>query len=1108
MSDRIDPTTNPDDQRAGRLAGLSVAKRALLELRLAKEKAQTGAAIPRGPIAGPAPLSYAQQRLWLLDQLSPGTAIYNVTRAMRLRGELDEGALRRALESIVARHEILRTVYALHDGNPVQVVKDAYALEIRREDLHAILGTKRDEAVERLLGDEVRRPFDLANDQMLRATLLQLGDREHILLLVSHHIASDGWSKGVMFRELATLYEAFSAGQPSPLTDLPIQYANFAVWQLQQLRAEALQAQLASRKERLAGAAVLEFPLDRPRPPVQSYRGAKYVSYFPEGLTRSLVDLGRREGTTMFQSLLAGFQALLARYTRQDDIVVGTLVSGRNRPETEGLIGCFTNTLVLRGDLSGDPTVRDLLRRARRTALDAFDCEDVPFEKFVEELLLSRDASRSPLFQVAFLLDPPSRGQHLPGLELEPFEVDVRVAKNDLTLSMNDEPRGLRVKVEYNTDLFDEPTIMRMVGHFGTLLEAMAEDPGRRLSALPVLTRAERDQILFDWNATGRDYSREYCVHQLFEAQAARTPNAVAVACGEDQLTYSDLNQRANRLAHCMRARGIGPEVMVGVALERSPNLLVALLGILKAGGAYLPLDPSYPVDRLAFMLEDSGAPLLVTQRSLAGLLPTQRVQVLELDQDVTPLSVEVDDNPDAPILLENLAYVIYTSGSTGRPKGVQVSHGALANFLESMRHRPGLSDADRLLAVTSLSFDIAGLELFLPLIVGARLEILGRENAADGNLVRLQLERSAATVLQATPATWRLLVEAGWREGRGLRALCGGEALPRDLADRILGAGATLWNMYGPTETTIWSLIDEIKALPGPISLGRPIANTRAYILDPYLNPVPVGVPGELFLGGDGLARGYRGRPDLTAERFLPDPFAASGARMYRTGDLVRYRAAGCVEFLGRLDFQVKVRGFRIELGEVEAALLAHPAVRGAVAAARDDPAGESRLVAYLICGPQPPTATQLRIHLKERLPDYMIPAAFVTLDEFPMTPNGKVDRRVLPDPNHERPEQDGQYVAPHGPVEEALALIWAEVLHLERVGAQDNFFALGGNSLQGTRLMARVRQAFRVDVPLLALFEGPTVADLALVVIQARAARKDADRIEQLLKKATLIR
>ncbi|KAB8141160.1 amino acid adenylation domain-containing protein [Chloroflexia bacterium SDU3-3] len=1044
---------------------------------------------------GPLPLSFAQQRLWFLAQLEPDSPFYNTPAAVRLDGALAVDALERALGEIVRRHEALRTTFQLVDGQPAQVVGQPAAVELRRHDLAALAGEEQERQLRALMAEEARRPFDLARGPLLRTTLLRLADQRHIFLLNMHHIVSDDWSTGALVREIGALYAAFAAGQQPDLPPLPIQYADYAIWQRGWLQGDVLDEQLGYWKRQLGGSLpVLDMPADRVRPPVQTYRGARLPFTLGLPLSAAVADLSRSLGATPFMTLLAAFKTLLYRYTGQADVVVGTPIAGRNHVEIEHLIGFFLNTLALRTDLAQAASFRALVEQVREVTLGAYAHQDLPFERLVEELQPQRDLSRSPIFQVMFVLhNAPAAPLALPGLALAPVELPNETALYDLTLSITEGEQGMTGWWEYNTDLFDAATVERLHGHFARLLGAALADPAARLLDLPLLAEAEREAALAQGRAAPSAYPSGQCTHELVAAQAARTPQAVAVQCGDRALSYRELDERSNQLARHLRGLGVGPEVLVGLCSERSPEMLVALLGILKAGGAYVPLDPAFPPERLAYMLHDSQAPVLLTEHALRDHIPGHAAQVLCLDADWgavvghSSAALEPLATPDA------LAYVLYTSGSTGRPKGVQIPHRALTNFLWSMREEPGIRADDALLAVTTLSFDIAGLELYLPLIVGARVVLATRADAADGAALLGLIERRGVTVMQATPATWRLMLGAGWRGTPGLKILCGGEALPRELADRLLECGESLWNMYGPTETTIWSAVDRV--LPGStISIGHPIANTQLYVLDPQGQPAPLGVPGELLIGGDGLARGYLGRPELTAEKFVRDPFGPEGARLYRTGDLVRYRADGQLEFLSRVDFQIKIRGFRIEIGEIEAVLAKHPGVRQAVVVARDmgrAAGADLALVAYLL--PDPAAALEpeeLRRFLKEQLPDYMVPAAFVPLDTFPLTPNGKIDRKALPAPESLRLEPSTAYVAPSTGLEQQIAAIWQDVLRIERVGVDDSFFDLGGHSLLMAQVHARLREQLGREVAMLDLFRFPTVGALARFLGQGEQA------------------
>jgi surfactin family lipopeptide synthetase A len=1045
------------------------------------------------------PMSFTQEGLWFLDQLKPGRATYNMPVAISLRGLLEVEALERSLNAIVQRHEALRTTFGMREGQPVQMIAPTLNVALSVVDLRGLAEAEEEAEVLRLATEEAQHPFDLTQGPLLRATLLQLGAEESMLMLVIHHIVFDGRSVGVLFRELASLYEAFSTGQPSPLPELPIQYADFVSWQREMLQGDNFAEHLAYWKQQLAGSPThLELPSDRPRLPIPTSRGAMYSLNLPKALIEALKELGRHEGVTLFTVLVAAFQTLLYRYTGQDDLLIGTVTAGRTRGETEALIGFFATTVVLRTDLSGNPTFRELLKRVRQVILAARAHQDLPFEYVVKELQPERQLGQNPLFQVMLALEPPLPA--LPsGWTLTQTEMDVELGTSrfDLYLELDIGPEGLIGRLEYSIDLFDRTTIARMVGHWQTLLEGSVADPTRHLSELPLLTEKEHHQFLVEWNATQAAYPRDKCIHQLFETQVERTPDAVAAVFGKEHLTYRELNSKANQLAHYLQKLGVGPEVLVGLCVERSLEMVVGLLGILKAGGAYVPLDPAFPSKRISFMLEDAQAPVLVTQQHLLSQLPAHGTKAVCLDADAAVLAQQGEDNPRSELTSDELAYVIYTSGSTGRPKGVQILHRAVVNFLLSMREQPGLTAEDSWLAITTLSFDIAALELFLPLLVGARLIVASRDTAADGAALAETLTRAGVTVMQATPITWRLLLAAGWQGNPDLKILCGGEALPQDLAQQLLPRAASLWNLYGPTETTIWSTLCKIEPGDEVISIGRPIANTQVYLLDSKLQPVPFGVPGELYIGGDGLARGYLNRPELTAERFIPHPFSNEpAARLYKTGDLARYRADGTIEHLGRLDFQIKLRGFRIELGEIEAVLAQHPAVHQAVVVAREDTPGDKRLVAYVVPAPQYPDSVELkegmltlvpklRSLLKERLPDYMIPAAIVLLEALPLTPNGKVDRKALPAPDPSTGTAKDTFVAPTTPLHHQLVQIWEDLLGVRPIGIRDDFFDLGGHSLLAIRLIGRITQTYGKKLPLATLFAGATIEHLATALM-----------------------
>jgi amino acid adenylation domain-containing protein len=1090
-----------------RLAGLTPEKRRLLELRMQLARAQAaGPALAPRPRGGALPLSFSQQRLWVLDRLEPGTAAYNLLRPLRLAGVLDVAALERSLDALRARHESLRTTFAEGaDGTPVQVIHPPAAVPLPVEDLSGLPAEEREAVVVERVQADASTGFDLVTGPLFRARLLRLGSEEHVLILCLHHVIADGWSLGIMARELGALYAAFQAGAPDPLPPLPLQYADYALWQREHLTGETLRKQQAFWREALAGAPpALELPTDHPRPPSERHRGRVVHARVEPALADRVRALAQQEGTTPFAVLLAGLRVVLARWSGQEDVVIGAPVAGRARAETEGLIGFFVNTLPLRGQVLADDTFRALLRREKAATLAAFDHQDLPFERMVEELRIPRDLSRNPVFQVSLMLQNARvEAMRLAGLEIAPLDVDYDTARFDLAFDLYDEDDGgLRVETEYATDLFERATVGRMVAHLTRLLGHATAEPDAPVAHLELVDAAERAAVVQRGNETERDWPFA-AVHRLFAEQAARTPDAVAVEGEDGALTYAHLDALSAGVAAALRARGAGRGSLVAVCADRSARMVAALLGVLRTGAAYLPLDPEYPADRLSYMLEDSGASVLLLDRTLADRLPASSIDRILLDE-ISPAD-PVD--ADAEVGAEDLSYVIYTSGSTGRPKGVMVRHGGVSSFLRSMAEAPGLRADDTLLAVTTIAFDISVLEIFLPLTLGARTVVATREQAADPGLLAARIAGSGASVMQATPATWAMLLASGWTPPAGLRVFSGGEALPRSVADALLAGGAELWNLYGPTETTIWSATAQVSN-DGEVPLGGAIANTTLYVLDPAGNPAPLGVPGELFIGGAGVARGYLGRPGLTAERFVPDAFGAAGSRLYRTGDRVRRRESAevreCVspgadpaaansrtdalthsrtsvlEFLGRVDFQVKLRGFRIELGEIESALRAHPAVGGAVAAVRGE-GGDARLVAYLL--PRDPRATpagaELRAFLRERLPEYMLPSAFVSLDAFPLTPNGKVDRKALPAPDGRTEERP--FVAPRTPREQALAEIWREVLGLERVGLEDDFFTLGGHSLLATQVLSRVRRELGVELPLRALFEASTVRALA---------------------------
>jgi amino acid adenylation domain-containing protein len=1074
-----------------------LASRVLAELRPVAEE-ETASLEPTGDH----PLSRGQRALWFLQRLAPQGAAYNLASAVRIEADLDVEPLRRALGRLVERHASLRTTFPSPQGEPVQSIHERVEVGIEEIDASAW----EQETLEERLAEEAHWPFDLETVPLMRVWLFRRSE-DYVLLLVVHHIVADFWSLAVLARELATLIQAEREGVAASLPPLERQYVDYARQQETMLAGSEGERLWTYWERELSGELpVLNLPTDRARPAVRTYRGASQRLKLDATLTRELEALSRANDSTLYVTLLAAFQVLLHRYTGQDDIIVGSPTAGRERAELRSLVGYFVNPVVLRGDASGNPTFVEFLGRVKQAALEALAHQAYPFDVLVERLQPKRDLSRSPVFDVMFTLqqsplaeerglaslavNEPGVRIELGGLVLESVAVERRAAQLDLVLAVAETGEGLTCSAEYNTDLFESDTIEQLLAHFQALLEGIVSSPEQPIGNLLLLVPAEQE-MLARWNDTRAGYEREVCIHKLFEAQAEQTPQEIALTFEDKALTYGELDRRANQLAHHLRGLGVEPGVCVGVCMARSPEMVVALLGVLKAGGAYVPLDPAYPAEWIGYVLEDSGVAVLLVDGAGAqgGKSATMQVckcaslQVCDVEAMREVVAGECETDLSMEVGAEGLAYVIYTSGSTGRPKGVQVCHRAVVNFLRSMEREPGFTAEDVLLAVTTLSFDIAGLELFLPLVTGGRVHLVSHMVTSDGAWLAAALEACGATVMQATPATWRLLLETGWQGSDRLTVLCGGEAFPRELANQLAEKGAVVWNMYGPTETTIWSSIYRVEIGEGIVPIGRPIANTQLHVLDHHLAPVPVGVWGELAIGGDGLAHGYANRPGMTAERFVPDPFGPPGSRLYRTGDLVRHRRDGNVEFLGRTDHQVKIRGFRIEIGEIEHVLAQHKGVKETVVVAHEDVPGDRRLVAYLVpVGEPAPTVGELRRFLQEKLPDYMVPSAFVTLEALPLTPNGKIDRSTLPAPDGQRPDLDAVYVVPETQLERRIAAAWRDTLQVEKVGIHDNFFELGGHSLLMARIHGRLREeGIGNGLSMVELFQYPTVHALA---------------------------
>ncbi|HLL48570.1 MAG TPA: amino acid adenylation domain-containing protein, partial [Longimicrobiaceae bacterium] len=1041
------------------------------------------------------PLSFAQERLWFIDRLQPGGTFYNIPVALRLAGALDSAALERALGEVVRRHEALRTVFAESAGAPVQVIVPYAGFTLPVEDLSGTGAREREAETQRLVAADASRPFDLAAGPLFRAKLLRLGAEEHALLLCMHHIVSDGWSMDVLFRELAALYAAYQEGGESPLPELAVQPADHAVWQREQLRGEVLERQVSWWMERLSGAPeLLELPTDRPRPAVMSFRGAHEPIRFPLELLERLEALARSEGATLFMVVLGAFQALLSRYGGSTDVVVGTTIAGRTRRELEGLVGLFMNTLVLRTRLGGDPAFRETLRRVREATLGAYDHQEVPFERLVSELRPERSLGHTPVFQVLFELHNTAGpgAVSLPGLVIGGLDTPGEMAKFDLTVSLRATPEGIAGSLNYGTDLFDAGTARRMVEHLERVLEQAAADADTRLSELGLLGEAERRMVVEEWNRTAAEFPADRCIHQLFEEQARRTPGAVAVVFGGEALTYLQLDERANRLARHLVRLGVGPEVRVGLCLERGLEVMVAILGVMKAGGAYVPVDPAHPAERIGYTLEDSEVALVLTQERLRERLPA--VPTVCLDTGWERIAGEAAVAPESGVTAENLCYVIYTSGSTGRPKGVAMHHRGVCNYIDWGIRFYGADQGGGAPVFSSMAVDLTITNL-LPLFAGRPVRFLPEESPVE-MLAEVLREEPGFGLIKITPTHLSLLTplitpEQARAAARTLVVGADFLAAETTLFMQEHAPGVRLMNEYGPTETVVGCsayLLPGGVHRSGAVPVGGPIQNLTFFVLDAALGPVPVGLPGELYIGGVGVARGYLGRPALTAEKFVPDPFAGAGARMYRTGDRARWLEGGNLLILGRADNQVKVRGYRVELGEIEAALRKHEAVSGCVVVLREDVPGDRRLVAYVVPEAGEVDAAELREHLRRSVPEYMVPSAFVPLEALPNTTTGKFDPRSLLAPEYGGAEE--RYVEPRTATERVLAGIWAEVLRLERVGSGDGFFDLGGHSLLAMQVVSRAREAFGVEVPLRTLFEAQTVAALAGRIDELRGA------------------
>jgi amino acid adenylation domain-containing protein len=1029
-------------------------------------------------------LSHAQRRLWVLHELDPAAPTYHIPLVHELRGDLNVDALQAAFTSLVARHEALRTTIGAEEGIPYQQVHASQGAALSTVDLS---GSSAPDGASRA---EVRRlivePFDLARGPLMRAVLVKIGPRHHVLAFVLHHIIADGVSIAVLMRELSDGYAAFCEGRPFDLPPLRVQYRDFAAWHNHSLELAEAADHRHYWLQRLAPPLTrVDIPADYPRPPVALAAGAEESFLLDRELAAAFRHVCRQHGATLFMGLVAAVKALLHRYTGAEDVVIGTPVAARHDEDLSSVLGVFINTLVLRDRIERAMTFAELLSAVRRTTLEALEHDVYPFDRLVPELDTDRDPGRAPVFDVMVILQNQQTNRlALPGLDVRPQFAPTGTSKFDLTFNFHEIGGEISLGLEYRSSLFSRDRIARMGAHLVTLFRGAARRPDRSIGALEILPAAERDQVVRGWNRTERRFPDDVTLVDLFEERARAHPDAPAVTSGGRRLTYGELDRRSNEIASTLHRQGAGPGAVVAVCLPRTTDMLAALLGILKCGAAYTPLDASYPPERLRFQLHDSGARLIVTDRPLCDRLSFAEATVVLVESCFEAPGGVHTARPRSQLP----AYVIYTSGSTGVPKGVQVTHRNLTNLLFSMAETPGLADTDVFVAVTSLSFDIAGLELFLPLVAGALVVIATGDEAGNGRELQALLERSDATIVQGTPATWRMLLDAGWRGRHGLKVLCGGELLPETLADALLERAGEVWNMYGPTETTIWSMVHRVErssAARHPhagVPIGRPIANTTVYIVDARDEPMPRGCPGELCIGGAGVADGYWNRPELTADRFVPDPFAGAGRRLYRTGDRAVSLEDGSIQFLGRDDHQVKIRGFRVEIGEIEAALLRHESVQQAIVIAADDESAGRMLIAYVVPRAGGPVdASALRAYLTGVLPPQAVPSLVMRMDAMPLTPNGKVDRRALPTPTRTTGLPARAVVRPRDPWQRAICEIWASVLGLDEIGVHDNFFELGGHSLRATRATYLLQQSLGVEVALVDIFKAPTVAELA---------------------------
>ncbi len=1098
------------------IAQLPPEKRELLEMMLMEQGVDLSQVliVPQSRENNAFPLSFSQQRLWFLDQLEPGSPLYNIPAVLRLKGNLNISALEQSFKEIIKRHEVLRTVFSEEKGEAVQIVSESFSFKIDQTDLKGTPEAERGQTLRRHAAEESVKPFQLNSGPLLRVSLLSFSATDHALLVTMHHIISDNWSTGIFVHEIMQFYSALVQGQKPQLPPLAVQYADFAAWQRKWFKGKTMDDQIAYWKEALKGIPpVIELPLDKPRPAYQTYNGDFKTFTISKPTTEGLKSLSRKQDVTLFMTLLSAYYVLLHRYAGQDDICVGSPIANRNRKETEAMIGFFVNTLVLRGSLHGNPTFTELLQRTKETTLGAFAHQDLPFETLVEELQPERDMSHSPLFQVMFVLNnAPVEKLELPDVELSVVEIENKTSKFDLILNVFEDENGLQCKIEYNTDLFEAATIERFSRHYQTLLKSIVQTPEERIGHLAILDATEKEELLHTWSEPERFYDESKFIVDLLVKQAQATPEAPALRVLDTTLSYGHLHEQSNRLANLLLQKGLNRGDTVGVFADRSAQVIVSFLAVLKAGGVYLPLDPSYPKERLEYMLDDSGAAFLLTLSGLKDILPGGQRQTIVLDELQEALAGISPDMPDIMFTAEDTAYVIYTSGSTGQPKGVEISHSGITNHCVDMANYYELTPEDNVLQFAALNFD-ASIEQILPPLISGSTVCMRENDIWDSHQLSQKISTYDLTVINPPTAYWAQMAEH-WAahpelipENRLRLVIVGGDVLqPQALKNWFQTPlkRIRLINAYGPTEAVITATTFEIPAEYNGfrVPIGRPRANRRMYVLDPYGNPAPVNVPGELLIGGNALAKGYLGRPELTEEKFVPNPFITGNERMYKTGDRVRFLPDGTLDFMGRIDFQVKIRGFRIELGEIENALQRMPDISRAVVKAFDTAQGTKALAAYFTTvHNEDLDSARMRSFLEEHLPDYMIPALFMRLDEMPVDPSGKINRRLLPEADLSKIKAQTEYVAPRTPTEEKLCDMMKEVLQIERVGIKDNFFDLGGHSMMATQVVSRIRETFDVELSLRTLFENPTAEGIAQALIEAESETQDAETLDAML-------